>query len=584
MLSGSVLIHWRASFSLSRFSIWRANMPPSTRVDDGDMGYKGVPVSFANLKITNACDVLLSGQVNGIGRVLIDLNRSGVAPVTIEELDAQSARLAGWLRQRGIGSGDPVLVMQPMSVRLYVALLAVLRVGATAVFIDPSNLKSNLRAACRDLKPLGIIGPSRMLSLSLGEPAIRRIPARLRTSGWSWSSTSWARAMASEPVETVNLPLTEAAIITFTAGPSGYPLGIVRTHAQILEQHAAMSAVLAPLATSVTATNIPTVALSNLALGVPTVLLSQADKRSVNRLLNAEILLTEGEQPAMVSRLVISPAMAAKLVDSLGNDSLPMDDVIVTGPIYPDIAQKLDKALEHGSLRIVYGHPEVDPIAEQSFADMISADRLATSVGRGVLVGKPVPEVELAILPDDYGMPIGPFTRSEFKQYCLDPGEVGEVVIAADHMVTTYVNGRSEIETKFTVGGQIWHRTGDAGTIDGQGRLWLMGRCLARMEDELGTTYPLAVEAAARCQLGLRRLACVDHEGRSLLVIESSASLELEAMQEIIGMTGISGIVVVDRLPMDRNHDAKVDYRRLVQMLSTRRDLVRMDFDDAGTG
>ena len=88
MLSGSVLIHRRASFSLSRFSIWRANMPPSTRVDDGDMGYKGVPVSFANLKITNACDVLLSGQVNGIGRVLIDLNRSGVAPVTIEELDA----------------------------------------------------------------------------------------------------------------------------------------------------------------------------------------------------------------------------------------------------------------------------------------------------------------------------------------------------------------------------------------------------------------------------------------------------------------------------------------------------------------
>ena len=67
-------------------------------------------------------------------------------------------------------------------------------------------------------------------------------------------------------------------------------------------------------------------------------------------------------------------------------------------------------------------------------------------------------------------------------------------------------------------------------------------------------------------------------------MIESSASLELEAMQEIIGMTGISGIVVVDRLPMDRNHDAKVDYRRLVQMLSTRRDLVRMDFDDAGTG
>ena len=124
---------------------------------------------------------------------------------------------------------------------------------------------------------------------------------------------------------------------------------------------------------------------------------------------------------------------------------------------------------------------------------------------------------------------------------------------------------------------------GHAGTLDAQGRLWLMGRCLARMEDELGTTYPLAVEAAARCQLGLRRLACVDHEGRSLLVVESAANLDVEMLQEVIGMTGISGIVVVDRLPMDRYQEAKVDYHRLMQMLTTRRDLVRMDFDDAGS-
>ncbi|MEO0393008.1 MAG: AMP-binding protein [Pseudomonadota bacterium] len=543
-------------------------------------------MSFTNLKITNAVDMLLRDQGDPDRPVLADLSGQGFDVVDLKTLDEQSARLAGWLRSQGLGSGDPILIMQPMSVRLYVALIAVLRLGAMAVFIDPGNMRANLRAACRDLKPLGIIGPSRLLAVGRGDPEMRSVRVRLRTSGWGLRSTPWPRATAHKAAETMALALTEPAIVTFSSGPSGYPLGVVRTHGQILEQHAAMSAVLAPLGTSITATNVPAVALSNLALGVPTVLVRQADKKHVEQLLQNTIKPTAQGGSAKanhVSRLVLSPMVASQLVDSLGPEPLDMDDVVVTGPLYPDVAHKLDQALDHGALRIAYGHPEVDPITEHAFADMISADRLATSVGRGVLVGRPVPEVEIAVLPDDYGMPIGPFSSAEFAGYKLEAGEVGEVVVTGDHMVSHYVNGRSEAETKFSVDGRVWHRTGDAGTLDAQGRLWLMGRCLARMEDELGTTYPLAVEAAARCQLGLRRLACVDHEGRSLLVVESAANLDVEMLQEVIGMTGISGIVVVDRLPMDRYQEAKVDYHRLMQMLTTRRDLVRMDFDDAGS-
>ena len=541
-------------------------------------------MSFTDLKISNAVDMLLRDRGTPQETVLADLTARGFVALDRSTLDEHSAKLAGWIASQGIGQGDPVLIMQPMSARLYIALIAVLRLGAMAVFIDPANMTANFRAACRDLKPLGMIGPSRLLALGRRDPDLRSVRFRLRTNGWGWRSTAWRRTLSAKPQKTREIALTEPAIVTFSAGPSGYPLGVVRTHAQILEQHAAMSAVLAPLATSITATNVPAVALSNLALGIPTVLLRQADRKSVERLLRDSLPGTDGRKTeGRVTRLVLSPMVASQMVDTLAGDPLALEDVVVTGPLYPDIASKLDQALERGALRIAYGHPEVDPITDYAFADMMPADRLATSVGRGVLVGRPVPEVEVAILPDDYGMPIGPFSSAEFAAYRLEAGEVGEVVVCADHMVSHYVNGRSEAETKFSVDGRIWHRTGDAGALDAQGRLWLLGRCLARMEDELGTTYPLAVEAAARCQLGIRRLACVDHEGRSLLVIESAASLDVAMLQEVIGMTGISGIVVVDRLPMDRYQEAKVDYQRLMQMLTTRRDLVRMDFDDAGS-
>ncbi|MEM6901610.1 MAG: AMP-binding protein [Pseudomonadota bacterium] len=554
-------------------------------------------MTFTDFRIRNAADLLLGGfdQPDAVAFLEIDGKHQHQLP--INAVDEQSARLAGWLRAQNIGSGDAVLILQPLSIQLYISLIAVLRIGGIAVFADPQNLSATVRSACQELKPLAVIGTGPSLRRQAKNPYLRAISARVRTSGWGVRSCSWKKALHAQPRGTEPLSLEEPAIVSFVSGPTGQPVGVVRTHGQILEQHGAMSAVLAPLGTSVVATDVPSVTLSNLALGIPTVMLQRHDAATFSTL--GQVSVVQKPKPSLegpfegtldrrgrdcfVSRMVISPSLAGQLADASEDAVFGLDDLIVTGPIYPDIAQKLDQQLEGGSLRIMYGHPEVEPIAELSYADTLSADRLATSVGRGVLVGRPIPEVQVAILPDDYGMPMGPFSQSEFRAYQLDVGEVGEVLVSADHMVTNYVNGRAESETKVFVDGRIWHRTGDAGSLDPQGRLWLFGRCLARMEDELGTTYPLAVEAAARCQLGLRKLACVDHDGRSLLVIESAASLELDNLQEIIGITGISGIVVVDRLPMDRHQEAKVDYRRLMQMLSTRRDLVRMDFDDAGS-
>lgn len=542
------------------------------------------------MKITNAADLLLPQGADPAAVRLVDPGHRRQSLLTAGALDDQAARFAGWLAANDVGRGDAVLVLQPHNAEFYIALLAVMHIGAVAVFADSGRLQHNIRAACRELKPKAMIGPARMAALAWGEPAIRAVPVRVRTSGWWPGTTAFAMACRAEPIERLAVPFSDPAIISFAAGPGGYPLGAVRSHGQIMQQHAAMSAILSPPPGSVVVSDVPSAVLSNLALGVPSVLLrsgrateiERCFSQSIPRHLQAAVAQAGGgdDRTYDVNRAVLSPATATRLAEMRNPPVAALRDLIVTGPVYPDVQQRLDELCGQGSLRLVYGHPEVDPIAELSCGDVSSADRLATSVGRGVLVGLPVPEVSIAILPDEYGLPIGPFSAQEFEALKLESGEIGEIAVCAEHMVGGYVNGRSEADTRFHVDDQLWLRTGDAGMLDSQGRLWALGRCMARMDDELGTTYPLAVEAAARCQLGLRRLACVDHDGRSLLVIESAASLDIEALHEVIGMTGISGVVVVDKLPMDRHSDAKVDYQRLAQMLSTRRDLVRMDFDD----
>ena len=86
-------------------------------------------------------------------------------------------------------------------------------------------------------------------------------------------------------------------------------------------------------------------------------------------------------------------------------------------------------------------------------------------------------------------------------------------------MLTGYLHGTGDSETKMRVGDRVWHRTGDAGYLDDRGRL-LMGRCSARIDDAHGTLYPFAVEAAAQAVDGIARAALIARDGARLLAIE----------------------------------------------------------------
>ena len=109
---------------------------------------------------------------------------------------------------------------------------------------------------------------------------------------------------------------------------------------------------------------------------------------------------------------------------------------------------------------------------------------------------------------------------SQLDALALPAGEPGEIVVSGPHVLTGYLHGQGDEETKFDVDGRRWHRTGDAGYLDADGRLWLLGRCSARIDDGRGRVYPFAVECALDGIDGVRRTAFLAHGGRRLLVAE----------------------------------------------------------------
>lgn len=185
-----------------------------------------------------------------------------------------------------------------------------------------------------------------------------------------------------------------------------------------------------------------------------------------------------------------------------------------------------------------------------------------------MLAGTPVSEISLAVIPDEWGRPRAELTAAQLTAAMLPAGCVGEIVVTGDHVLKRYLGGIGDEETKFVAAGQIWHRTGDAGCLDEHGRLWLQGRCGARIDDQHGRLYPFGVECVAMTFPEVRRAAALAHGGKRLLVIEASKSAALEkSLRESTAWARVQQVIFVDAIPVDQRHNAKIDYPALRQRL-----------------
>jgi acyl-CoA synthetase (AMP-forming)/AMP-acid ligase II len=192
------------------------------------------------------------------------------------------------------------------------------------------------------------------------------------------------------------------------------------------------------------------------------------------------------------------------------------------------------------------------------------------AAGRGLLVGQPADGIDLRILEDRWGTPVASLEPREFERLCLPPQEVGEIVVRGEHVLPGYLHGVGDDENRLEVDGAVWRRTGDAGYLDGQGRLWLLGRCAARLQDDRGVLYPLGVEHAVLRNAWIRRAAVLSARGRRMLAVElcdEAARPDEASLQKLLTYAEVDAVRFVRRIPVDARHNAKVDYSALRTLL-----------------
>ena len=488
---------------------------------------------------------------------------------TFGELARRVGALGAGMREAGIGAGDRVLLFVPMSTDLYVALLATLHAGGVAVFLDAWAGRERLDAAVAAARPKAFVGSPRAHLLRLLSPAVRSIPVKW-IAGRRWPRLA-RHELRGAPAEAAPVRPDDPALVTFTTGSTGKPKGAARSHAFLWAQHRALAAHLGLTERDVDMPTLPVFVLNNLAGGTTSVIPdfdprrpAEIDPPAILAQLGAEGVTTSSGSPAFYERL-------AGWCAGRG-EKLPLRALWTGGaPVYPPLARLLADATE-GEAHVVYGSTEAEPVAGIEARAMLAAMERG---GEGICVGRPVPEIELRILrPHDGPVELGPRGWDEWD---AAPDETGEVAVTGAHVLPGYLDDpAADRENKVRDGGLVWHRTGDAARLDGDGRLWLMGRVGQRVvrAGETWWSTPAEVRALATpgvrhaaylglpdAALGTRAILCVETEGGRL------DEAEREAILARLAPIPVDELRALPRIPRDPRHASKTDTSALRRLL-----------------
>ena len=503
--------------------------------------------------------------------------------VTFGELDELVQRTAeGLFGTGGVQVGDRVAVMIPPGVDLAIALYACWRMGAVPVLIDGGLGPAQMGAAMKVAHPNHLIGIRRALAAArtLRWPGRRiavepthRVARRLLGVEHDLASLQDAPSV---PLPAVD-PDAEAAVV-FTSGATGPSKGVRYSAARIDTQIRTLVEQYNISADDSLVAAFAPFALYGPAMGIPSTV-PDMDVSFPGTLTAATLL--DAVEAVDASLVFASPAAILSVLETLetldelgARDRTALDHVrllLSAGAPVPGhvLRAAVDRLVPNAAAHTPYGMTECLPVAD---IDLVSLESLGPDALHhlGVCVGMPVDSVELLIDPlDELGVPTGLPTS--------EPGLLGEVWVRAAHQRLGY--DRLWHTTHLASPADGTHATGDIGTIDADGRLWIGGRTGHVIRTATGPVAPTPIERAVDMLDGIRRSAAVGvgPAGAQVMVViaETSdagrrprqSSLDRidrirAAVAEATGLD-VAACLEVPSLPVDRRHNSKIDRTRL---------------------
>ena len=370
----------------------------------------------------------------------------------IAEVDAAAAALAAW----DVGVGDRVLVQidkTPAAVALY---LACVKSGAVYVPINTAYTKPEVEYFIADCQPALFVA---------GACFEADVPVAVLDEG---GSGTFSRKAAAAPVRTVDRADDDLAAIIYTSGTTGPSKGAMLAHANLISNAEVLSAAWGWRGDDVLLHALPIFHVHGLFVALhcaflnatPVILLPRFDVAAVLRELpRATVLMGV---PTFYTRLLDDASFAA---DSCANARL-----FISGSA--PLAEQTFAAFERRTgFRILerYGMSET----LMNTTNPLNGERVPGTVGFAL------PGIAVRVTDDDGGE--------------LPRGGVGNIELKGPNVFKGYWRQPDRTAAEFRDDG--FFVTGDIGTMDGEGRMTIVGRTKDVVITGGYNVYPKEVEA-----------------------------------------------------------------------------------------
>lgn len=513
---------------------------------------------------------------------------------TYSQLSDRAEALAVGLRDIGVHEGTLCSFMVPPGENAMVLALALWRVGAALVGIEPHS--HGLRNIA---KSLARVGPT----VFFGSP--EALLAR-RVFGWGRGTVqtdivvgprrlpgvvtlaSLERPFCGEPRRS-DATDDDPALIGFTTGSTGTPKPTVMTRGNLAHMIRGISEQwhLDADGEIIDMPTFPIFWIIGMSHGgtvvVPPMNFATRGPGDANPARLAETIRRNS-----VHSMFGSPALLTNLASYCADHDLTLPSIRrivaggaeVPGPLFAAVKAVLDG----GEMYSDYGATEVLPATEIAGDVVVGETWPRTERGEGLCVGAPLGGVEVRVV----GIVDGPIATMQDAEV-LPEGSVGEIVVRSPHVSDHYYQSPDDMaDNKIADGDTLWHRLGDTGFLDEAGRVWVCGRRSHRVVTPERTYFPLCCEPVVNTHPEVARSALIaitpaDGAGGTGAVepamcieVAGGASDRWPAIEvEIRGLLdaheatrGIRKLLRVKRLPVDRRHNAKIDRPVLTKRFS----------------
>ncbi|MGL5197155.1 MAG: AMP-binding protein, partial [Chroococcales cyanobacterium] len=319
---------------------------------------------------------------------ILEMRRGASGRVSFADLELRARRGVTLLRQKGIQAGDTILLMLPLSTDFYVALIAIFRLGAIALILDPNAQSDELDRACTLCRPKAVITTTKNLIWRFFSRGFRKISLKFALGFSLPTLISWQRSQTLEPDPVITeIKPENPAVIVSTVGLYDQLKFIELTHEQLILQQQSLREILLNHTGEIDITLQPLLGLVNLGSGLTNLLPKFKTKPPLINQLKPINEAIKKYQPTRIAACIT-------LLENLTKASLKKRELLTSvnkifmwgTPVLPSLFNQVNQIAPQAEIIAIYG--ETAAIASLSRREIEASDVSQMQTGKGLLVGK----------------------------------------------------------------------------------------------------------------------------------------------------------------------------------------------------